>query len=948
MECRSEKNSAPISSSEETPSTPLSQDIHLLGDLLGQVIREQEGEEKFEKVETLRQRARLARELQDKSLQKDHDVSLLSDLIARMDLGDLNQVLRAYSIYFQLINQAEQKEIVRINRERERALPARPESIREAIFLLKESGVTADEIQQLLNILSIQPTLTAHPTEAKRRTVLEKLQTITASLFELSRADLLPSERIALQREIYRQITILWQTDDIRRHRPSVMDEVSNGLYFFDHTIFEVVPHLYEDLQQALHFAYPHYTFRIPPFLRFGSWIGGDRDGNPNVTPEVTYQAVKAHKRLVLNKYIAGLTHLRRDLSQSENRVPVTEVLNASLEEEARVIQLDEETLRRYGFEPYRLKLSYMLVRLQNTLYQLDHPEEDPGPIYSSPQELLNDLYMIQNSLVYHKAEVAAFCGLLQRLIHQVETFGFHLASLDVREHSDEHEKAITEIFRSVLICPNYAQLAEEEKVRLLTRELLNPRPLLPPDWRGSEQTQRVLEVFRTIRRVQEEVSPLSIQAYVISFTHGISDILEVLLLAKEVGLFRWEYGEGRQVVSNLDVVPLFETIEDLGCAHLLLAQLFRNPAYQAHLQARGRIQEVMLGYSDSNKDGGYLTANWALYQAQANIARVCQKHNVILRLFHGRGGTVGRGGGRANQAILAQAEGSVNGRIKFTEQGEVVSYRYALLPIARRHLEQIIHAVLLASSPKRPPAYRNRPKREWIKALDRLAQVSTETYRRLIYEDPDFWQFYTEATPIAHISHLPIASRPVHRGSDEVDLQTLRAIPWVFAWVQTRYVIPGWFGLGSALQSFLVEGPSPEESLKLLQTMYRKWRFFRTILDSAQLEMKRADLAIARLYAGLTNPPELGQRVHSLIEKEYKKAEEGILKVTGQEELLDNWPVIKRSIRLRNPYTDVLNLVQVQLLRWWQACPQNRSEALRQAILSSINGIAAAMQSTG
>lgn len=930
-------------------SPAMCDDVSLIDHLLGEVLRGQEGD----------QLLRIARQLY-----VEPDTADPRTLMERIpELNDplfVHRLLRAYAVQFQLLNIVEQKEIVRVNRERQAQATGvpRPESIREAIRRLKENGMTAEEMQNLLYRLDICPTITAHPTEARRRSILDKLYRIANRLAERSlpagvpRLDLPLNSMGKAEEEIHRTLVALWQTDEFGSSVVTPQDEVRHALYFFQHTIVDVVAWLVDDLRAALGEAYPGVSFEIPPFIRFRSWVGGDRDGNPYITPEVTWWTLLMHKRLILLHYLHRVRDLRRELTQSTRLVPASEELLFALDEDRRQIALPTHILRRHLHEPYALKLCYIEVRLKATLQHLsvltDFHAEGPSfvaqfPAYQSSRELLADLSLLQRSLRENRAGVLADEGALANLVMQAQVFGFHLATLDIRQHSDEHAKAVDELLAFAQALPpnkRYVDLPEEERVRVLTRELCSARPLLPREWSGSEHTQSTLQVFEVMKHALRYISPESVRAYVISMTHGISDVLEVLLLAKEAGLVRWRNG---QMESDVDMVPLFETIHDLSTGHTLMRGLFANRAYRYHLQARGWFQEIMLGYSDSSKDGGYLAANWWLHETQARLAQTCQRAGVDFRLFHGRGGTVGRGGGRANQAILSQPPGSMNGRIRFTEQGEVVSFRYGLAPIAHRHLEQIANAVLLATA----GLHRKRIPKEWQTVLTRLAQHSLQVYRALVHEDADFWSFYTQATPISHISRLPIASRPVCRQrGDMVGLESLRAIPWVFAWVQSRYVLPGWYGLGSALEWFGSQSP---ENMAVLQEMYQQWSFFRMVIDNAQLELVRAHLPTAKRYASRVQPGNIGQRLHALIEQEYQRTVEWVLRVTGQTDLMQNAPVVRRTVHLRNPAVIPLSKLQLALLDLWdkQAVHEEPS-AWHDAILLSIAGIAAAMQSTG
>ena len=666
-------------------SEPLSQDLTKLDKLLGKVLQVQEGDRLIG----------LARKLLAGAS--------IEDLPELNDPAMIRQVARAFTVLFQLANTAEQKEIVRVNRAREH----RRESIAEAVAQLKSRGCSADDVRGLLAKIEISPTLTAHPTEAKRRAVLDKLLSM-ALLLAQSEAPLpltshLDAETEPIE-EIERILTELWQTDEMRSQRLTVPEEVRNALYFFERTIMEVVPWLHEDLERALTNAYPGESFEVPTFLTYRSWVGGDRDGNPNVTPEITWNTLLEHRILALETYLEFAARLRRELTESTKLVPISDELRSSIDEDVKRLPYFPDQLARDSQEPYVVKMLGVEIRLKAGLDKVRATMEssrrgDTHHAYEQPEELIQDLRIVQRSLAANRAGNIATTGRLPSLIRQVEAFGFHLATLDVRQHSEQHEEALQEILVAAgVIAPNadYAALTEEEKLTLLTKELANPRPLLPPDFQGSQIVSHVLDVFHVIRRARAELSTRSVVAYIISMTHGVSDLLEVLLFCKEAGLYRVT-PEGVQ--SDLDVVPLFETIEDLHNSGPLVTSLFANEAYRKHLRARNDLQEIMLGYSDSSKDGGYIAANWSLQLTLANLAKATKDAGIGLRLFHGRGGTVGRGGGRANRAIMSQPEGSFSGRIRFTEQGEVISFRYSLQPIAHRHLEQIVGAVLLATN---------------------------------------------------------------------------------------------------------------------------------------------------------------------------------------------------------------------------------------------------------
>ena len=913
-------------------SKPLSQQVNLLGEMLGQAIREQAGERVFSLVEELRLLCKRAANEGDPAARDQAE-----EIVRGLNQDEIVWLLRSYNAFFHLVNQAEQQEIIRINRDRARGVgghASRPDSIDEAIGAMKARGASLEEALELVSKLDIQPTLTAHPTEARRRSILDKQRRI-ASLLTLLRRDPTPDEEENALDELYGHISLLLATAEVRVERPTVREEVEQGLYFLRGSIWEAVPEIHRDVERALRKHYGEAP-ELPVFLRYRSWIGSDRDGNPNVTSEVTRWTLAVQRQAALRKHLEELRALQQELSISQRRSEVPATLYRSLEADAEEVQQDEARRRQYQDEPYRLKIAFMMTRLGWLLEDLE--AGDPYRSGYTSERFVADLDLIDGALRESGFAEAAEHSHLWRARVLARAFGFHLATLDVRQHSRIHEQALTEILRVSGVVENYAGLDEEEKLRVLTEELKNPRPLLTRGAELPEAAAKVLETFAVIREAIRS-EPQSIRCYIVSMTHALSDLLEPMLLAKEVGLGTPDGG-----FPSLDFVPLFETIDDLERSQELMGKLYEHPAYRPQLEARERFQEIMLGYSDSNKDGGYWMANWALHKAQRRLGEVCRKHEVDFRLFHGRGGTVGRGGGRANQAILAMPRVAHNGRIRLTEQGEVISFRYALPEIARRHLEQLVSAMLTAFGTEghdAPRKHAGRPE----ELMETIARRSMTAYRELI-DHPGLWPWYIHVTPIEQISRLPIASRPVSRKSaSEVDFESLRAIPWVFAWTQARYLVPGWFGVGTAMQQALEENPEAEQ---VLRELCREWPFFDAVLESAQREMARARLPIAERYARLNEGGQKGQDYHRWIAEDFDRARSVILRVTGNQELLQNSPVIRKSIALRNPYTDVLNLLQIELIRRSREGSDMDPDELRHDIFLSINGIAAAMQSTG
>ena len=941
-------------------SEPLSRQVNLLGSMLGHVTREQIGDELFDRVEELRVLCKRADRENDPELRRE-----ASDRIAELDEDTIVQLLHVYTTFFHLVNQAEQQEIIRINRDRaRRAGPSewplgsenghehgdggpRPESIDAAVAQLKSEGYALKDVVDLFRQLDIQPTLTAHPTEARRRTVLRKQKRIADLLSTLRRADATPAERAETLDNLYEQIGLLLGTDEIRADRPTVREEVEQGHYFLHGPIWDTIAHIHRDVHNALRRHYGE-TAAIPAFLQYRSWIGSDRDGNPNVTADVTRWTFARQRRSTIEHYLDELAQLRDDLSLSERQVPIPDALRKSIDADARDLDLPDARRHQYRHEPYRLKLSYVEARLEGLLADIDDTDVESMANGYGASDLLSDLDLIADSLSETGFENAGRTGRLHRMRSLVKTFGFHLAALDVRQHSGIHENTVAALLRAAGVEPEYDNLSEDEKLSVLEAELTNPRPLVADHETLPDAASEMMEVFDVIQSIRA-VDPNAVGSYIVSMTHTVSDLLEPMLLAKEAGLGHVRDGAFQ---CPLDMVPLFETIDDLDAADDRMETLFRHPVYAAQLEGRDGFQEIMLGYSDSNKDGGYWMANWALHKAINDLGVVCGENDVDLRLFHGRGGTVGRGGGRTSQAIKALPPVVHNGRIRMTEQGEIISFRYALPDIARRHVEQLVNATLTSTAQAQDrERYEARledtvsPDSDIAHLMDRLAQQAMAAYRDLIDggRGPG-WHWYTQVTPIQHISRLPIASRPVSRASEDgVDFESLRAIPWVFAWTQTRYIVPGWYGTGTALSTLLEEDPSTLDSFR---TLYRRWPFFQGVLDSAQREMARARLSIAEHYDALTDPE---TSLHATIASDYQQAEEAILKITDQEAIFDNSPVLKKSIRLRNPYTDVLNLLQVELMdRYRSTDDPSTRETLGEGLLLSLNGIAAAMQSTG
>lgn len=852
--------------------------------------------------------------------------------LGALELQSLADVVRVGTARFHLLNKAEQLNIIRVNREREihaSATSPRAESIDEAMYRLRDAGLGPEGVSAIVRELDIEPTLTAHPTEARRRTVLEKQTDIATCVVRLRDPMITPRERADLLARLERIISMLLLTDDVRAKRLNVPDEVRNGVYFVSTTIWQTVPRLMRDVVWAAKQAFGEDQAAIvmndfPAFLRYRSWIGGDRDGNPFVTAEVTAHTLGTMRDAAVELWDRELEKLRHVLSASTRRTELGSEITGAIERDEAWI--DQSThLEQRLYEPIRVRLSQMRARLARDARY-------------TGEMLLEDLLVIRRAL--HNAGLVRVAeeGVLADAIVRARVFGLHLITLDIRQHSEVHEAALAELLACAGVEPAFATLSEPDRVSLLRRELANPRPLRPLGARLSAQTTELLATLEVVR-VAIERNPGSIRSWIISMTHRVSDMLTLLLLMKEAGLGAAQASAGGQA-PRVQVVPLFETIDDLERAPSLMDEMLRDPTYRAYLSAgaEGPVpeQEIMLGYSDSNKDGGFLMANVALHTAQRRVSEVFSSHGVRLRFFHGRGGTIGRGGGRAGRAILAAPMGARSGRLRFTEQGEVITFRYALPDMARRHLEQIVHASLLAASSTLPQG--GDPDGDGI--LSRLAARAKEAYRALI-DDPAFWAWFVRASPVEHIGEMPIASRPVSRATGSgLTFDRLRAIPWVFSWVQTRALVPGWYGVGSAVER------TPQEELTRLRELAQSDPFLASVIENAAQELSRARMPILKRYALRVAG---GDRFYAILHTEFERSREAVALLTGRSGLMDHAPVVGASIKDRNPWTDVLNLAQIELLGRWERAPSDEErQHLRPVIQSSINGIAAAMQSTG
>jgi phosphoenolpyruvate carboxylase len=904
--------------------------IDRLATLLGEVIREQESQALLDVEERIRELSK-ARRAGDPTA-----AEALARAVAALSPEEANGVARAFALYFDLVNLAEETQRVRALRQREReAGTVYEDSLAETIGALKAQGVTAEQMAALLNDLHIELVLTAHPTEAKRRTNLSKLARINDALHALLYHDCLPREADEVYATIRAEITALWLTELWRTAKPAVTDEVRTTLYYVGEVFWRALPRMYTDFEAALARHYPGLT--VPTrWLTLASWIGGDRDGNPNVTTSVTAETLRLHRGLAVTHHQTALHDLARQLSLSGQRVPASPALLEWLEarKKSGLAERVTNVVARYQAEPYRQTLSILaadLAEAANEEMKARLLDTSPHHARVTETDLARPLALIRASLPETLAERE-----IEDVGRQLEVFGLHAARLDLREESSRLAAAVGEVLRALKLDLGFEDASEADRCTTLCRLLAEPPPALASTPGVTKATAETLSLFRLIARARSVYGEALLGPFIISMTRGAADVLTALLLARWAGC-----------ADGLSIVPLFETVDDLDAAPHILTELFTDAGYRAHLQTCRGTQMVMIGYSDSNKDGGYLAASWALYQAQETLTRVCDAHGVALTLFHGRGGTVARGGGPANRAIRAQPPDTVRGRFRMTEQGENLALRYANPALAHRHLEQIVSAVLLASV-KRDEGYASLDPRHpshvapWRETLSSMAARARAEYRALVYETPGFVEFWRAVTPVDEISRLRIGSRPTVRRKGGLQVATVRAIPWVFSWMQSRFNLPSWYGLGAGLAS---------AEMETLRAMYAGWPFFRALIDNAEMSLMKADMEIAALYIELMPDRALATALFTRIRAEYDGTREAVLAIKQQAELLNGSAIIRRSILRRNPYVDPLNYMQIEMLRRVRALPDPDSpeaEALREVIVMTINGIAAGLRNTG
>jgi phosphoenolpyruvate carboxylase len=890
----------------------ISQDVRELGSMVGDVIPEQTSEAAFETVEGLRTSAIDYRDGETDSR------APLEEALEAADDEQLLVVARAFTTFFELINLAEERERVRALREQSQATVP-DDGLEEAVAELAAAGADADTVQSLLEDVLIQPTFTAHPTEARRKTVKAKLRTVADHLETLDERLVTDKERGQIERDLRAEVTSLWQTAQIRERKPEPTDEALNVQWYLENVLFDVTGGLYDELEEALGGEYADVD--VPKLFEFRSWAGSDRDGNPYVTPEVTAKTLERQRRVVLDRYRENLGELMGVLSHDGDRVELGEEVARSLETDRELLPAaTEEAAEEYPTEPYRRKLHLMRERVDRV------DDLRPGG-YGDVDELLADLGALAADLRRNDAGRVARAH-VDPLVRQVATFGFNLASLDLRDHQQNHTDTVAEVFARQGI--DYNTMDEGERVDLLTEAILGETAFLDPSDTGdlSETAARVVERFDELAGWQAEYGVDAIDTYCISMCEEPSHVLEVLFLASEVGVADLPGHCG------LDIVPLLETEYALSGARRVMGTLFENEAYAAALEARDRVQEIMIGYSDSNKENGYLAAQWSLYRNQKRLAAITDEHGLELRLFHGRGGSISRGGGPMNDALLALPNETVTGEVKFTEQGEAISEKYANDAIAKRELEQMLNAQVRARQdalehPREPVEDR------WVEAMETAADAARGAYRDLL-DTEGFVSYFEQATPITVIEDLNLGSRPASR-TGERTVEDLRAIPWVFSWTQARCIVPGWYSLAAGLDAYLEGGGD----LATLREMYKEWPFFRTMLDNAALSLARTDMEIAAEYAALADE-DLRARIFEPIRAEYDRACELVRAITDRESVLEpGW--LAESLERRNPYVDPLNYTQVRLLG-----TDDRTETEERVLRLTVKGIAAGMKNTG
>ena len=918
--------------------------VKLFGNLLGNVIKNLAGAHVYDAVEKLRKGYISLRKTDNPKKR-----AQLMAFIETLDADTLTQVVRAFSIYFSLINIAEE-DYQHLHR-REQVFNGKSlwqGSFDNTLEQFRLDGLDAAQVQDLLDELAYIPVFTAHPTESKRRSVMNALRRIFLLNDKLNDVRIGKIQRAELTEEMETEIQQLWRTNEVREHKPQVRDEIKNGMYYFRTSLFNAVPHIYRNLERKINKHYPDNSITVPSFLRFGSWIGGDRDGNPFVKPDTTAMALRMQTQVILQEYIYRVVEVNKQLTHSIDLCTPTKSFMDSLEADENIrFEVYAASPNAFSNAPYRRKLSFMHYRLQQNLAKINaslagESTEGFNQAYASEKEFITDLQLIRSSLISHGDENIAN-GDLKDCIRVAETFGFFLLKLDIRQESTRHSDAVADILKQIPGAPEYTALDEIQRQKLLS-DLIDKPPVLDINKKQlDELNSETLNVFELIANMRNEISPDVFGEYVISMTHAASHVLEVMLLATLAGLTgKDDKGER---FCQIRISPLFETIEDLEHIEEVLKALFENAVYKDLLKVSGNLQEVMLGYSDSCKDGGIMASSWSLYDAQQKVIKLTDAFDIDCRLFHGRGGTIGRGGGPTHDSILSQPEGTVHGQIKFTEQGEVLSYKYSNQETAIYELTMGVSGLMKASksvvNEKAKPA-----KAEFLQTMQALTKDGEEKYRDLTDRTEGFLDYFYETTPVTEIGLMNIGSRPSHRKANR-SKASIRAIPWVFGWAQSRTTLPAWYGIGTALNNFI---DGKEENLKLLQDMNANWPYFKAMINNTQMALLKADMSTAKEYSELCEDKDVEQRVSTKIFDEYKRTVENILAITCNEQLLSDSPSLALSLKRRDPYLDPLSHIQILMLKRYrdELATENEQETWINPLLRTISAVAAGMRNTG
>ncbi len=911
-------------------SEQLSKEIKNLGIILGEVLIEQEGSSLFEHVENLRKLTRGLRAKYDKKV-----IIKIRSIVNNLNLKESRNVIRAFSIYFILVNAADEVNKIIIDRTNEsKNKNQNTNYFDEAFIKIKKLNLSESTIKKILNSVEIIPVFTAHPTEATRQTILKKILRISNLLLKKQLTFCTEQEQLQIREKIKTEITLLWQSTEIRFSKITIQDEIIRGLFFFREGIYKNLSDFYSRLNESFN----NNLFKIdniPPLIKFGSWIGSDRDGHPFVTEEITKYAYNLNCETIINLYLDELNQIYEELSISNKVKNVSEKLLQSVNKDRNDLNINAtDNKLREPTEVYRSKLYLIHKKLEAVL------NKDSKKCYTSADELINDLELIQNSLEKNEGSLIVK-SLIKPFILKVKTFGFHFIKMDIRQNANLLRRTIDEIFRINNISKNFAKLSEDEKIKLLTEQVLNPRPLTNKFMKLSPKSRKVLNEIGLIKWAKENISMESADDYIISNSAFVSDVLTALILSKEAGLIKVDSNE--IFSSDIDILPLFETIEDLRNSFAVMLKLYENKAYKKHILLRERTQKIMLGYSDSNKDGGIVASNFELYKAQIELKNISDKKKINLVLFHGRGGSISRGGGPVNQSIIAQPPGTIQGKIKITEQGEMISSKYLIPDVAKKSLEIITSAVLIKSI--RSVKNIKRPEIDsYIKKFEKISEYSFEHYRNLI-EQNNFIDYFRTVTPIDIIENIEIGSRPSSRKKSN-DISFLRAIPWVFSWTQNRQTISGWYGFGFAVETALNEKII---SIEELQNMYVKWKFFNSLVQNIEMVLFKTDMMIGEEYLSL-NKNNYAKKIFNLIKSVYEKSSKFVLMITKEKKLLENNNQLQKTLSLRNPYIDPISFIQINLIKQYRkSIPgKKKNEELLDVLRTSVNGVAAGIKNTG